>query len=322
MKQTRMQKISSQRLDVVVAGMAVADVLGHPIQFQKMPKPGGLTTIDSVTLSTGGNVSNVGIDLAKLGFRVAGITRVGDDAFGKYILNEYKRHRIQTNGVVIDPDEQTSATIVGIGADGERTFLHTRGCLKNFRVSDVLKNLQSIKRAKIFVFGYLGLLPETEKDLAVLFRTIKKETDAKILLDTGGNPRKQPKQFASFIRYVDYFIPSYEEAFALSGRKNPEGMIQYFRNAGASGVVGIKLGADGCLINGSDFTEYVAAYPVSRVVDTTGAGDAFIAGFLAGIIKGFNSLAATRIGNRVAAECVRSVGASTAIRKFSNYVNR
>lgn len=314
--------MSSRRLDVVVAGMAVADVLGNPIQFKNMPKRGGLKLIDSITLSTGGNVSNVGIDLAKLGFRVGGITRIGNDAFGRYILHEYRKYRINSIGVVTDPKAQTSATIVGIGADGERTFLHTRGCLANFRVSDVLKNLQMIRRAKIFVFGYFGLLPETEKDLEVLFRAIKKETDAKILLDTGGNPRRQPKRFASFIQYVDYFIPSYEEAFALSGRKNPESMIQYFRDAGAAGVVGIKLGADGCLMTGNDFTEYVAAYPVSRVVDTTGAGDAFIAGFLGGVMKGFNPLGAARIGNRVAAECVKSVGASTAIQKFGKYVNR
>lgn len=318
-----MQKgFTSRRLDVVVAGMAVVDVLGHPIQFKNMPKPGGLKLINSITLSTGGNVSNVGIDLAKLGFRVGGITRVGNDAFGKYILGEYRKHRINTAGVVTDTKEQTSATIVGIGKDGERTFLHTRGCLVNFRVSDVLKNLQMIKRAKIFVFGYLGLLPETEKGLEFLFRTIKKETGANILLDTGGTPRRQPKRFASFIRYVDYFIPSYEEAVALTGRKSPEKMIQCFRDAGAPNVVGIKLGAEGCLISGHNFTEHVTAYPVSRVVDTTGAGDAFIAGFLAGIMKGFSPPSAARLGNAVAGECVRSVGASTAIRKFGNYVNR
>ncbi len=313
---------TSRRLDVVVAGMAVADVLGHPIQFRNMPKPGGLKLIDSITLSTGGNVSNVGIDLAKLGFRVGGITRIGNDALGKYILREYKKHRINTTGIVADNEEQTSATIVGISPDGERTFLHTRGCLVNFRVSDVLKNLPMIQRAEMFVFGYLGLLPETEKDLEALFRTIKKETDAKILLDTGGNPRKQPKRFASFIRYVDYFIPSYEEAVALTGKNNPEKMIQYFRNAGAPGVVGIKLGAEGCLISGNDVPEHVSAYPVSRVVDTTGAGDAFVAGFIAGTLKGFSPSAAARIGNRVAGECIRSVGASTAIRKFESYVNR
>ncbi len=316
------KSLTSRRFDVVVAGMAVADVLGNPVQFSNVPKPGGLKLIDSITLSTGGNVSNVGIDLAKLGFRVGGITRVGDDAFGRYILGEYKKHRIIARGIVIDSKAQTSATIVGIAGDGERTFLHTRGCLKNFRVSDMLKNLQMIKRAKIFVFGYLGLLPETEKDLEVLFRTIKNETDAKILLDTGGNPRKHAKRFASFIRHVDYFIPSYEEALALTGERKPERMIRFFRTAGAAGVVGIKLGAKGCLISGSDFTEYVHAYPVSQVVDTTGAGDAFIAGFIAGILKGFGPLAAAHIGNRVAAECVTAVGASTAIRKFSSYVNR
>ncbi len=314
---------SSRRLDVVVAGLAVVDVLGRSVQFNALPKPGGLQFLDSITLSTGGNVSNVGIDLVKLGFRVDGITRVGDDALGRFILQEYKQYRIGTAGVLVDRKAQTSATFVGVGKNGERSFLHTRGCLANFRASDVLENLQLVKRAKIFAFGYLGLLPETEKDLEVLFRTIKKETRAKILLDTGGNPRRQPKPFASFIRYVDYFMPSYEEAVALTGRKKPEDIVQYLFDAGAPNVVGVKLGSRGCLVASSpNVAEYVPALRVKRVVDTTGAGDAFVAGFLAAVIREFSPFAAARIGNAVASECVTAVGASSAIQNFNHYVKR
>jgi sugar/nucleoside kinase (ribokinase family) len=293
------------------------------VQFNALPKPGGLQFLDSITLSTGGNVSNVGIDLAKMGFRVGGITRVGDDVLGKFILQEYKQHRLDTSGVLTDRSAQTSSTIVAVGKDGERSFLHTRGCLANFRASDVLENLQLVKRAKIFAFGYLGLLPETEKDLEVLFRTIKKETRAKILLDTGGNPRRQPKPFASFIRYVDYFMPSYEEAVALTGRKKPEDIVQYLFDAGAPNVVGVKLGSRGCLVASSpNVAEYVPALRVKRVVDTTGAGDAFVAGFLAAVIREFSPFAAARIGNAVASECVTAVGASSAIQNFNHYVKR
>lgn len=313
---------SSRRLDVVVAGLAVVDVLGRPVQFNALPKPGGLHLLDSITLSTGGNVSNVGIDLAKLGFRIGAITRIGDDALGRFILQEYRHHRIGSAGVFVDRKAQTSATFVGIGKDGERTFLHTRGCLANFRASDVLENLQLVKRAKIFAFGYLGLLPETEKELEILFRTIKKETGANILLDTGGNPRRQPKLLASFIRYVDYFIPSYEEAEALTSRKTPEDIIRYLYDKGAPNVVGVKMGERGCFIATPHMTEYVPAVPVKRVVDTTGAGDAFVAGFLAAIIKEFNPFAAARIGNAVAAECITAVGASSAIQNFKHYVKR
>ena len=312
----------SQRLDVVVAGLAVVDVLGRHVQFSALPKPGGLKLLDSITLSTGGNVSNVGIDLAKLGFRIGAITRIGDDALGMFILQEFRKHRIGSTCVLVDRKEQTSATLVAIGKDGERTFLHTRGCLANFRASDVLKNLHLVKRAKILAFGYLGLLPETEKDLEYLFKTIKNKTGVNILLDTGGTPRKQRKVLASFICYVDYFIPSYEEAVALTGRENPEHIIQYLYDAGAPNVVGVKMGAKGCFIATPEMTEYVPAAKVKRVVDTTGAGDAFVAGFLAATIREFSPFAAARIGNAVAAECITGVGASSAIREFKHYVRQ
>ena len=314
--------VSPRRLDVVVAGLAVADVLGRPVQFNALPKPGGLQLLDSISLSTGGNVSNVGIDLAKLGFRVGAITRIGDDALGRFVLQEYRRYRINADGVLVDRKAQTSATFVGIGKDGERTFLHTRGCLANFRAADILDNLQLVKRAKILAFGYLGLLPETEKELEFLFRTIKKKTGTNILLDTGGNPRRQPKLLASFLPYVDYFIPSYEEAVVLTGRKTPEDIIRYLYDEGAPNVVGVKMGARGCFIATPLMTEYVPAVRVKRVVDTTGAGDAFVAGFLAATIREFSPFAAARIGNAIAADCITAVGASSAIRNLERYVKR
>jgi len=312
---------SSRRLDAVIAGLAVVDVLGRPVRFSALPKPGGLQFLDSMTMSTGGNVANVGIDLSKLGFQVAAITRIGNDALGRFLLHEFKQHRLGTRGVRVDRTAQTSSTFVAIGTDGERTFLHTRGCLANFCISDVLENLSLVRRAKIFAFGYLGLLPEMEEDFETLFRTIKRKTGASILLDTGGNPRTQPQRLASFIRYIDYFIPSYEEAVLLTGRKKPEDIIRYLYDKGAPNVVGVKMGARGCFIATSQGTEHIPAVPVKRVVDTTGAGDAFVAGFLASIIRGFNPFEAAQIGNAVAAECITAVGASSAIKRFKQYVN-
>ena len=180
------------RVDVVIAGLAVVDIIGRPLHFDRMPRPGGLKYLDSITLTTGGNVCNCGIDLAKMGFRVAAITRVGDDGLGQFIQKQFAIHRIDATGVTVDSRKQTSATIVGVGVDGERSFLHTRGCLTGFAVKDVTKNLALVKRAKVFALGYLGLLPEAEGDFGSLLRTIKERTGAQTLLDTGGNPRRRP----------------------------------------------------------------------------------------------------------------------------------
>jgi sugar/nucleoside kinase (ribokinase family) len=307
-------------LDVVVAGVAVADMIGRPIDLRKPPAKGGLQLLESVTLTTGGNVSNTGIDLAKLGFRVAAITRVGDDTLGEFIRGQYQRFGLNTQGVSIDRRAQTSATFVAVDKQGERTFLHTRGCLAGFGKHDILRSMSVIRRARIFAFGYLGLLREIEEDLPDVFGAIKKRTAAKVLLDTGGNPQRNPALLKRLLPFVDYFIPSLDEAAILTGTSKPEEIVVQLRRWGAGGVVGVKLGADGCFITTPDQAAYVPPVRVRRVVDATGAGDAFVAGFIAAMLKGLTPVKAARHANAVAASCVTAVGASTAIRPFSHYL--
>lgn len=309
-----------KHLDVVVAGLALADVIGRPVEFSRPPKRGALKLIDSITLTTGGNVSNVGIDLARLGFRVGAITRVGNDSIGRFVVQHYRTFGIDTEGVIIDAKAQTSATIVGVDSDGERTFLHTRGCMKNFRANDILSRLPLVQKAPILVFGYLGLLPETEKEFKSLFRTLKQKTHVNILLDTAASPRVTPRALAGFLPYVDYFIPSYEEAVSITGCKTPEAIVEAFLKAGAPHVVGVKLAERGCYISDGTKAKYLKARRVKKVVDATGAGDAFVAGFVAGVLRGLDPFSSARLANAVAASCVSAVGASTAIRALGEYL--
>ena len=310
----------SKHLDVVVAGLALADIIGRPVDFNKLPKRGALKLIDSITLTTGGNVSNVGIDLARLGFRVGAITRVGNDPIGRFVIQHYRTFGMDTEGVIIDAKAQTSATIVGVGADGERTFLHTRGCMKHFRAQDILSRIPLIQKASIIAIGYLGLLPETEKEFKHLFRTLKEETSVKILLDTAASPRTTARELKGFLPFVDYFIPSYEEAVGLTGRKTPEEIVDAFVKAGAPHVVGVKLAERGCYIWDGQRGEIVKPKRIKKVVDSTGAGDAFVAGFIAGTLRGLDPFKAARVANAVASTCVSAVGASTAIRDLAEYL--
>jgi len=312
----------TSKLDAVIAGLAVVDIIGRPVDLSRPPKPGSLQIIDSVMLTTGGNVSNTGIDLAKMGFRVGAIARVGNDGFGQFIRQQYEAHGLETSGVIEDARKQTSTTIVTVAADGERTFFHTRGCVSNFSVKDVLDHLDVIARARILGFGYLGLLPECEPGLARLFRRVKEETGITILLDTGGVPKKNRALLRAVLPFVDIFIPSYDEAVALTGKTEPEEIVRFLRNAGASGVVGVKMGAKGCFVVAGDAAMYVPAVRVKNVVDATGAGDAFVAGFLAATLRGFDPFAAAHTANAVAASCVTAVGASTAIKRFEAYETR
>ncbi len=305
--------------DVVVAGLAVADIIGRPVDLARPPRRGSLQVIDSLTLTTGGNVSNVGIDLARLGFRTGAIARVGNDALGRFIRQQYDAAGLETSGIIVDDKKQTSTTIVAVAADGERTFLHTRGCLADFSVKDVLAQSDLIARSEILAFGYLGLLPECEPDLPRMFRTIKKKCGVRILLDTGGVPKSNSSLLRALLPHVDMFLPSYDEAVALTGRKKPEEIVRFLQQAGAPGIVGVKMGAKGCFIASGDAAVHVPAVRVKKVVDATGAGDAFVAGFLAATLRRFDPFAAARIANAVAASCVTAVGASTAIQRFEEY---
>jgi sugar/nucleoside kinase (ribokinase family) len=309
-------------IDVVVAGLAVVDVIGRPVRLSRLLRRGSLQYIDSLTLTTGGNVSNYGIDLAKLGFRVGAITRVGDDGLGKFIRSRYAEFGIHSGGVIIDPDAQSSATIVCVDETGERTFLHTRGCLRHFRARDVFAHMGMIKKARVLAFGYLGLLPECEPEMPYLFATVKRQTGVGILLDTGGTPKSNPRLLKALLPHVDYFVPSLDEAAALTGESSPRAIIRSCRDAGARGVVGVKMGARGCMLSFNDREEHIPPVRVKRVVDATGAGDAFVAGFLAGILKGFDPFAAARVANAVAASCVTAVGASTAILPLEAYLKK
>ncbi|MEK6754934.1 MAG: PfkB family carbohydrate kinase [Bacteroidota bacterium] len=309
-----------QHLDVVVAGLAVADIIGRPVNLRNPPRRGTLKLIDSITLTTGGNVSNVGIDLAKLGFKVGVVTRVGSDLLGRLVTQHYRAFGIDTEGVIVDVTAQTSATMVSVDKDGERTFLHTRGCMKHFRAEDILHHLPLLRKAKMLAIGYLGLIPETEREFKKLFQTLKSKTTLKILLDTAAAPRVSSKALKGFLPYVDYFIPSYEEAMLITGRRTPEAIVQYLLAAGAPHTVGVKLGSKGCFLATHQRSEYVRARQVRHMVDATGAGDAFVAGFLAATIRGFNPFKAARVANAVAASCVTAVGASTAIKAFEEYV--
>lgn len=307
-------------MDVVVAGLAVVDIIGKPVDFERPPRKGGLQIIDTVKMTTGGNVSNVGIDLCKLGFRVAGITRIGDDSLGKVILQQYHEYGIDDTGVTIDAAAQTSATIVSVDPHGERTFLHTRGAIANFCRDDIQKHINLIARSSFLVVGYLGLMRELEQELPELLQEIKQKTGIPILLDTGGVPDPMGReQLKDLLRPVDFFIPSHEEATALTGKSSPDEIVDLLVEAAGPKTFGVKLGAKGCYMSTPAKRGIIPPFPVDRVVDTTGAGDAFVAGFVAATLRQCDPFEAGRIGNAVAAGCVTALGASTAIRRFDTY---
>lgn len=303
-------------LECIVCGNMVADIIGRPIDAL-VPRHGvGHRDVDQIQFFTGGFACNVGIDLAKLGVRTGIIGRVGNDGWRDMMVNILQQYSIDLTGLIVDSTAQTPATIVCVDSTGERSFYHTVGAQQNFTSDDVVSRTEYIGQAKLFAFGYYGLVPSIDEALPHVFKTLKSKCNVKILLDSCTSVGPTLPLLSRSLPFVDIFVPSYIEARSLTGRTDPAEMVKVFREHGAAGIVGVKLGGDGCIVDDGNKQIRVPAIPVEKVVDTTGAGDSFLAGMITAFLRGMELEPMARFANAVGGCCVQSLGASTGIRSF------
>lgn len=300
-------------IDVACIGILVADVIAKPVD--KIPAAGLLERIDSIQIFSGGCAMSAGIDMAKIGIKTALIGKTGADSFGTFLREELVKYQVNIEGLATDEKAQTSASVVLSAGNGERTFLHTVGANATFCYDDV--NWDVIEKSRIvFVAGTMLMDAFDGEDCA---RTLKKckEMGKITVLDTAWDSRGRWMQIlAPCMPYIDVFMPSIDEAIALTGEEDPEKIADVFFSMGVKQVV-IKLGSKGCYLRASKDAQSVVvpSYKV-EAVDTTGAGDSFCAGFLSGMAKGLSFEACGRFANAVGAHCVMAMGATTGIKSF------
>jgi sugar/nucleoside kinase (ribokinase family) len=297
-------------MDVLCIGIAVADAIGRPIDV--IPEKARLALFDKMELHTGGCPLNTAIALSKLGVSSGFIGKVGNDGFGDFIVKVLAQQGVNTKGVVRDPAASTSFTFIMVSSDGERRFLHTMGANATFRFEDVDTSLFS--EAKTVCVSGVGLM--SSYDGAGAGKTVRtaKEMGLVTAMDTAYNDRI--KDWRAIVEpsfpSLDYFLPSIEEAERISGKSNPEAMARYFKDKGC-GVVAIKCGGDGCYLLTAEGGKHFPVYKVTPV-DTSGAGDSWVAGFLCGVLKGMSLGDCAELGNATAAHCIMAVGCTTGVK--------
>jgi len=296
--------------DVACLGLLVADTVGTPID--NLPARGTLALIDRIELHVGGNAANTSVDLAKLGVSVATLGKVGNDGFGDFMIGSLTKHGVDTHGIVRSDDAPTAATIVTVHSDAERSFLHVAGANAVYTKDEV--DWQIAGRAKILYVAGLQLLTALEGRGVALVVQEAKRRGITTVLDTVMNPRSAGWEgLAPALPHLDWAIPSYEEASALTGEADPLAQARRLHDAGAANVA-VKMAANGCLIApalGEAFT--VPALPVTAI-DALGAGDAWAAGFLTGLLHDWPLEKTARFANAVGACCVQALGATTGVR--------
>ena len=278
--------------DIVNVGICCVDAIGQTID--DYPPPGGLRLFDRLTLTTGGNAVNCSIALAKMGTACDAVVKVGTDALGEFVVSELKKYGVGTAGVIHTSGIHTPFTFASIFTGGQRSFFHTMGANGTLEYRDI--NLDIIKGAKFcFVTGTMVMATFDGEQTAHLLKDAQR-FGAKTLLDTvylDSAPREQwHNNIYPSLPVLDYFIPSQPEAKAITGLSDEKGA--FCRDA-------------------SGAEAFVPAYKVDKVVDTTGAGDSWCAGFICGLHEGLSMPDAALLGNATAAHCIQAPGASTGI---------
>jgi sugar/nucleoside kinase (ribokinase family) len=296
-------------VDVVCLGILVADVVAKPVEA--LPDRGRLLLVDQMELHTGGCAGNTGIGLSRLGVRASVIGKVGRDGFGDFYVARLCKEGLDAEGVVRDDVALTSATMVMVHGDGERSFLHYLGANATLTDADVV--MDRLKGAKILHVAGALLMPSFDGEPTARVLKQAKAMGLTTALDTAWDGTgRWMKTMAPCLPYVDVAVPSIEEARMLTGRQEPEAVAQALVDHGIK-TVALKMGEQGCYVRTAEGSWRLPAYRIDAV-DATGAGDAFAAGFLAGVVKGWDPEKTGRFANAVGALCTLAIGTTAGLR--------
>ncbi len=306
--------IMNPELDCMVAGSCVLDLLCRPVTLDRPIGKGVLHQVEPLKAVAGGITLNAGATMARLGLRVGLLTYVGDDAWGSVLRGICTAEKIDPAGLLTHPTGATSTTVVVIdpAAGGERSFLHCVGAPKLMDKSMILGQLDHLARCRWFLLGYYSLMPQLEPDLPDIFRRIRASGCHTALDAAGSGGTMQPLN--RILPHLDLYVPSLNEGKHQTGESDPQRIIDCFRGCGAPGILGVKLGGkDGVLLSpqAGQYMSVPSCTPPGPVVDTTGAGDSFLGGLIAGLCRDLPLDQAGRLGTAAAACCVTSLGGST-----------
>ena len=259
--------------------------------------------VDEARLVIGGSGAIFACGAAKLGLRVAFAGVVGDDMFGRFMCDQLQAHGIDTSAVAVLPERSTGVTVVLSGRDDRAmlTFAGTTGDLRRSVIgTDVLSRTRHIHVSSYFL--QRALAPE----LPALFREAR-DGEATTSLDPNWDPSGQwDNGLMALLPEVDVFLPNEVEALSIARISVVEDAIARLRSAGAGTVV-VKTAGQGAVAAQAGDAVAVAGIP-TQVVDSTGAGDSFDAGFLAGFLGGQPLRRCLEIGNACGALSTRGIG--------------
>lgn len=305
--------------DVTVIGPSVIDILAAPFDPEALAK--GKRDVDQIRMSFGGDALNESVVLSRMGKKVQLISKIGADEAGRSIRKHLEKEKVSIKHVIVEKGLNTSVNIALVDADGGRKFLtDPHSSQRKLGLEDVLPMLD--ETAPIVSFASIFISPcfSIEKTEQVFSRI---KAAGKTLVSDVTRPKNGETfdDLKVLFPYMDIFVPNDEEIFLLTGEKDPYKNVQMLVDAGVKTAV-VKIGKDGCLIGTRDGIVHVPAVAGVKCVDTTGAGDSFAAGLIAGLAEGRSIVDCARLGCAAASCSIEQVGATDGVRSLEQVMER
>ena len=306
--------------DCIVVGISCVDLLIGPLDFDQPLNQEGTWSLDTITPTVGGNVSNSSIALARLGSRTAALSLAGSDEWGDFLISKLKHEGVDTTYFKQRNDLETSATAVLMNNKLEHIFAYKPGASDAIERSLIEDHLEFIGKSKYLLLGYYALLPNLEPVLHEVLKAVQ-DTGCKTALDcAGGGGDMTPLD--QCLPFLDIYLPTDHEARSQTGLSNPSDMIAKYRDCGATGLLGVKRGEQGVLLSPvpGEFLTIPAIRPPEPIMNTTGAGDSFYAGLISGLCRGMDVEDAARLGTAAASWCLTGLGATDKLQDFETTI--
>lgn len=296
------------KFDAVFVGLTILDIAGRPVA--EIPSGGGVAFVKQIRLNPAGTAAGANLNAAKLGIRTAAVGCIGRDEKADFILGSYRKWNIDCSLIQQIDTRETSATILPIRVNGERPCLHYRGASDALFVAD--EDFDKVLDCRFLHLGGTGLLEAMDKGQSVKLLAAAKARGVTTSIDLIHPNEDTIGLLRPMLPYVDYFMPSIEEAAYISGRKNPAEIADYFFDLGVGTCV-LKDGENGSwLIKSDRSVHHIPAFPVDAT-DTTGCGDSYCGGFIAGLTRGLLEQEACRVASAVGALVASGLGSDAGV---------
>jgi 2-dehydro-3-deoxygluconokinase len=270
-------------------------------------------------LAYAGDTFNTALYLSRLHVPVAYLTALGTDPFSQDMRAAWAAEGIDTSMVLSDPSRLPGLYAIRNDGDGERHFYYWRersAARQLFTLPGIDAALTRARRARwLFLSGItLSIFTAAECELLVQAAAAVRASGGQVVFDPNyrptlwGSAAQAREAFSALAPTVSVALPTYADEAAVCGDTDPHQSVARWRQLGAAEVI-VKLGARGCLICAGAESHSIAPTATVTPLDTTGAGDAFNAAYLAGRIAGLAPAAAARGANRLAGEVIRHRGA-------------